>query len=141
MFYKELSAKTLIGVVELQNVLYFYWTQRGSMQYKESFQENCGTRVWGIFRILSLIFLSDIPGSKNVSTCDICFRAKQTCKSFSNSSNNASIIVYLVHCDAWVAYITTICQSNHNFNCHHRFYCGHLKLSWYLINVAYSMSE
>lgn len=40
-------------------------------------------------------------------TCDVCFRAKQTCQSFPDSPNNANVIFDLIHLDVWGPYRTT----------------------------------
>lgn len=48
-----------------------------------------------------------ISNSKHNSLCDICFRVKQSCESFSNSLNKASEIFSLIHCDIWGPYKNT----------------------------------
>ncbi|XP_048618201.1 uncharacterized protein LOC111207841 isoform X2 [Brassica napus] len=49
-----------------------------------------------------------------IKSCDICFRAKQTRQSFSDSSHNAKEIFDLIHCDLWGPYRTTaLCGSRY----------------------------
>ena len=53
------------------------------------------------------LFLSEVFGVKNKafsSTCDVCFRAKQTRDVFNESINKTSKCFELIHVDVWGPY-------------------------------------
>ncbi|XP_056844130.1 retrovirus-related Pol polyprotein from transposon RE1 isoform X2 [Raphanus sativus] len=61
--------------------------------------------------------ISDISSSaadNHIRSCDICFRAKQTRLSFTDSFHNANEIFDLIHCDLWGPYrATALCGSRY----------------------------
>lgn len=69
-------------------------------------------------QVLSLLTkdlnIGDIFSNKVDEPCDICFRAKQTRCSFSESDSKASELFELIHCDIWGAYhIPSTCGAHY----------------------------
>lgn len=107
--------RTLIGVGELQNGLYFFRRLKSfqalSMNkdgVEDVWHQRLGNPSNTVFELFPVV-------SKRVqdfSACDVCLQAKQCCDSFSTSNNKASEIIEMIHCDVWGPYrIPSLCNA------------------------------
>lgn len=111
-FLQDRTTKTLIGAGEECGGVYVF---RGVMGAQAQAAASMGVRdLWHrrlghpSSRILSYLS-SQVDVGKPAETeviCDTCFRAKQTRDCFHESSNKATELFALIHCDVWGAYRT-----------------------------------
>ena len=105
---QDRNSRTLIGVGELRDGIYYYHSLASAKAYHASKSDDLD--LWhqrmGHPSTQIMPFVSGVKIDRNVSNkvCEICLQAKQTRDVFPVSSNKASEPFDLIHCDIWGPY-------------------------------------
>ena len=106
--------RTLIGAGEQREGVYYFTGVKVARVNAASSPKPSPAVLWHrrlghpSYKVLSTLpVLDSVKLDSHVfSQCDICFRAKQTRKMFSDSLNKAEAPFSLIHCDVWGPYHT-----------------------------------
>lgn len=105
---QDRCSKTLIGAGEERGGVYYFTDVRVARVNKAVKVES--SVLWHrrlghpAFSVLSSLPLFSGVGVSDSHTCEVCFEAKQTRESFSESSNKTSDCFELIHTDVWGPY-------------------------------------
>lgn len=112
---QDQHSRELIGVGERQDGLYYFRqmpmvkanTVSGSTSSMELWHKRMGHPSVKIVKLLPSVSSSSSENENRLNkACEICFRAKQSRDKFPLSTNKATRIFEMVHCDLWGPYNT-----------------------------------
>lgn len=110
--FQDRFTRTRIGTGEERDGVYYFTGVSAARVHRTDSTKTSKSELWHrrlghpSFRILSALPVLDNLCSDHASSCEICFRAKQSRGVFRESSNKASEIFSLIHCDVWGPYRT-----------------------------------